>query len=164
MVAREAAAVAAEPLNWRVHQELARLYDRVAAFDPAFAQTARDHLARAKALAPNRAILDREPAPPTALEVRQLADGRREIRWKGTEGAGYHLVREDTAYNSRRALLYSDDASRTGFVPPSAAGPGPRRFAIKARTYPGRCSAWTEWPPVPVSAPVSDEPADRKRP
>ena len=44
------------PLNWRVHRELARLYGRVAAFDPAFAQMARDHLARAKALAPSRIV------------------------------------------------------------------------------------------------------------
>ena len=165
LVAREAAAaVVAEPLNWRVHRELARLYDRVAAFNPAFAKTARDHLARAKALAPNRAILERELAPPTALEVRQRADGRRELRWKGTEGAGYHLVREATADNSWRALLYSYDASRTGFVPPPSDGPGPRRFAIKACAYPGRCSKWVDWPPVPVSDPASDEPADRKRP
>ena len=159
LVAREAAAaVAASPQNWRVHRELARLYDQMAAFDPAFAQLARDHLGRAKALAPNRAILERTLGPPSALEVRQLADGRRELRWKGVEGAGYHLVREDTADGAWRALLYSYDASRTGFVPPPAGGPGPRRFAVKACAYPGRCSAWAEWPPAP------DEPAGRKRP
>ena len=160
LVAREAAAaVAAEPLNWRVHRELARLYDRVAAFDPAFAQTARDHLARAKALAPNRAILERSLVPPSALEVRKLADGRRELRWQGVEGASYHLVREDIADGAWRALLYSYDAARTAFVPPPSGGPGPRRFAVKACVYPGRCSAWAEWPPVPVS----DEPTERKR-
>ena len=161
LVAREAAAaVAAEPLNWRVHRELARLYDRVAAFDPAFAQTARDHLARAKALAPGRAILEPVLERPSALEVRHLVDGRRELRWKGVEGAGYHLVREQTAHGAWRALLYSYDASRGSFIPSPSAGPGPRRFAIKACAYPGRCGAWAEWPPVPVS----DGPADRKRP
>ena len=161
LVGREAAAaVAAEPLNWRVHRELARLYDRVAAFDPAFAQQAGDHLARARALAPNRAILERTLAAPSALEVRQLADGRHELRWQGVEGSGYHLVREDTADGAWRALLYSYDASRAGFVPPPSAGPGPRRFAVKACAWPRRCGAWAEWPPVPVS----DGPADRKRP
>ena len=166
LIAREAAAaVAAEPLNWRVQRELARLYDRVAAFDPAFAQQARDHLARAKALAPNRAILERALAAPSALEIRQLADGRRELRWKGVEAAGYHLVREDTGNGAWRALLYSYDASRTGFVPPPAAGPGPRRFAVKACAYPGRCSAWAEWPPVPASAPgIAPEHVRRRDP
>ena len=165
LVAREAAAaVAAEPLNWRVHRELARLYEQVTAFDPAFAQIARNHLADAKALAPNRPILERALAPPAALEARQLPDGRRELRWQGVEGAGYHQVREGTAYGAWQTLLYSYDASRTGFVPPPVSGPGPRRFAIKACYYPGRCSARAEWPPVPVSAPASDEPTDRKRP
>ena len=160
LVAREAAAaVAASPLNWRVHRELARLYDQMAAFDPAFAQTARDHLSRAKALAPNRAILERSLVPPSALEVRKLADGRRELRWQGVEGAGFHLVREDTADGAWRALLYSYDAARTAFVPPPSDGPGPRRFAVKACAYQGRCSAWAEWPPVPVS----DEPTERER-
>ena len=150
LVAREAAAaVEAEPLNWRVHRELARLYDRVAAFDPSFARTARDHLARAKALAPGRPILERDLEPPSALEVRRLADGRSELRWKGTEGAGYHLVREDAANGGWRALLYSYDPARTAFVPPPSAGPGPRRFAVKACEYPGRCSPWAKWPPVP---------------
>lgn len=151
-VAREAAAaVAAEPLNWRVHRELARLYDRVAAFDPAFAGTARDHLARAKALAPNRAILEAALEPPSALAVRRRADGRAELRWRGAAGAGYHLVRESTGEGGWRALLYSYDAARTAFAPPPAAGPGPRRFAVKACRYPGRCSAWAEWPPVPAA-------------
>ena len=151
LVAREAAAaIEAEPLNWRMHRQLARLYDRVAGFDPAFAEAARDAFARAKALAPNRAILEIRLEPPSALEVGRLADGRAELRWQGARGAGYHLVRETNADGGWRALLYSYDASRTAFVPPPSAGPGPRRFAVKACEYPGRCSAWAEWPPVPA--------------
>ena len=143
LVVREAAAaVVAEPLNWRVHRELARLYDRVAVFDPAFRQTAQAHLAQAKALAPNRAILEPVLERPSALEVRQLADGRPELRWKGAGEAGYHLVREKDADGGWRPLLYSYDASRTGFVPPPSAGPGPgaspsRPVRIRGTAAPG---------------------------
>ena len=159
MVADEAAAaISAEPLNWRVHRALARLYDRVAAFDPSFAPQAGAYLAGAKALAPNRPILERAPALPTALEVRHLPDGRPELRWRGAGEAGYHLVREADGNGGWRALLYSYDAGRTAFAPPPAAGPGSRRFAVKACLYPGRCSAWAEWPPVPAP----DGPAEGK--
>ena len=151
LIAREAqAAIAAEPLNWRVQRALARLYRRVAAFDPSFAGSARDHLAAAKALAPERAILEATLGRPAALEVRYPAGGRPELRWQGAEGAGYHVVRETTGNGGWRPLLFSYDASRTAFVPPPATGPGPRLFAVKACLYPGRCSGWAKWPPVPA--------------
>ncbi len=150
MVAREAAAaIEAEPLNWRVERALADLYHRVAAFDPSFAGLARDHLAAAKALAPNRPILEPALEPPSALAVRRLANGRLELRWTATEEAGYHVVREAGADGAWKRLLFNYDRGRPRFVAPPAAGTGPRRFAVKACLYPGRCSAWAEWQPAP---------------
>ena len=62
---REAAeALEAEPLNWEIHQSLARLYRAVAASDPGYAGRAEHHFRRALELAPGRDPLAPPPRPP----------------------------------------------------------------------------------------------------
>ena len=153
MDAEAEAAIAAQPLNWRLHHALARMYHAVAAEAPVHAERARAQLARARELAPNRRVFRRAVAPPQALESSELAGGRHELRWRGSDGAGYHEVRETRAGGSWRTHLYTYDPALTSFVPPAAGdAPGPRHFLIRACDYPGRCSAWAEWPPLPAPA------------
>ena len=49
-----AAALRAEPVNWEIHQSLARLYRAVAESDPGYAELAEHHYRRALELAPGR--------------------------------------------------------------------------------------------------------------
>ena len=47
------AAIAAEPENWRVRGDIARMYRAVAATEPAYGPVAARHFGRARDLAPN---------------------------------------------------------------------------------------------------------------
>ena len=58
-----AAALEAEPVNWEIHQSLARLYRTVAASDPDYAGRAGRHYRRALELAPGRDPLALPPRP-----------------------------------------------------------------------------------------------------
>lgn len=58
-----AAALRAEPLNWEIHQSLARLYRAVAASRPDYRARAEHHYERALALAPGRDPLALPPRP-----------------------------------------------------------------------------------------------------
>ena len=86
---REAAeAVRTEPGEWRIQGSLARMYRAAAATDPEYGAQAERHLARARALAPNRAVFPGVLEPPHGLGVRD-ARGRRPraavavVRWRG---------------------------------------------------------------------------------
>ena len=59
-----AAALRAEPVNWEIHQSLARLYRAVAASHPDYAGRAEHHYRRALELAPGRDPLAPAPRPP----------------------------------------------------------------------------------------------------
>ena len=151
------AAIAAEPFDWWVQLLIARYYNQVAAIDPSYGSPAGFHLARAQGLAPHREILDREPGLPSSLVIKPLADGRLELHWKGVEGAGFHVLRQSGSPGEWRPLLYTYDASYTGFVLPPLSGPGPHRFGIKACIHVGRCGAWVDWPPIRLPPAVTDE-------
>ena len=58
-----AAAVAAEPANWRLHQVLARMYTAAAESRPAYAHAAARHTAAVRALAPAIDPLERPGRP-----------------------------------------------------------------------------------------------------
>ena len=58
-----AAALRAEPVNWEIHQSLARLYRAVAANDPDYAGRGERHYRRALELAPGRDPLAPPPRP-----------------------------------------------------------------------------------------------------
>ena len=58
-----AAALEAEPVNWEIHQSLARLYRAVAETDPDYAGRAEHHRRRALELAPGRDPLAPPPRP-----------------------------------------------------------------------------------------------------
>ena len=58
-----AAALEAEPVNWEIHQSLARLYRAVAATDPDYGGRAEHHYRRALELAPGRDPLAPPPRP-----------------------------------------------------------------------------------------------------
>ena len=144
------AALAAEPENWRIQHELARLYHAIAAEEPTHADRAAAQLARARELAPNRRVFPRAVPPPQALESSVLADGRLELRWDGSDGVGYYQVLETPANGRSQTRLYAYDPALTTYVPPPPAGAGPRHFSIRACDNPGRCSAWARWPsPTP---------------
>ena len=138
-----------EPENWRIHHRLAHLYRAAATTDPGYGATARHFLKRARELAPNRAVFPRPLLPPEPLAVRQLDDGRHELRWQRSEGAGYHAVRESKGDDGWRPVLNAYDPGQTSFITPRQRGPGTYHYRIKACRFPGHCSAWVKWPPVP---------------
>ena len=53
-----AAALALEPENWVIHEQMAQLYAIASTTDPRYAERAQYHVARVRALAPNRLPLD----------------------------------------------------------------------------------------------------------
>ena len=136
------AAVRAEPSNWRIEHGLARLYRIAAATDPDLEAHARRHLARARSLAPARAVFTPALAPPGALSARPLADGRVELRWQPSPGAGYHQIARSAAPGAWRPVRFAYDPAPERFVAPA----GPSRYRIKACRHPGDCSAWVQWP------------------
>ena len=58
------AALAARPESWMLHHALARLYLKVAATRPDYAERAGRHLARSRVLAPNLDPMEAPPPPP----------------------------------------------------------------------------------------------------
>ena len=143
-------AVRAEPAEWRIRQSLARMYRAAAATDPGYEAAARRHLERARALAPNRAVFRAALEPPGALAVRRLDDGRHELTWRPSPGAGYHAVAESRYHGPWRHVFHGYDPARPSFVPPGTDRPGVYRYRIKACRYPGDCSTGVAWPPVAV--------------
>ncbi len=142
-------AVSTEPVNWRIHQSLARLFRAAAATDPQYGDAARRYLERARAGAPNRAVFPRTLRPPDSLAARRLDDGRYELHWRWPEDAGYVTVKETRGQGHGRHILHVYDPGRTSFVLPEGRAPGVRRYSIKACRFPGQCSASVEWAPVP---------------
>ena len=142
-------AVSTEPVNWRIHQSLARLFRAAAATDPQYGDAARRYLERARAGAPNRAVFPRTLRPPDSLAARRLDDGRYELHWRWPEDAGYVTVKEARGQGHGRHILRVYDPGRTSFVLPEGRAPGVRRYSIKACRFPGQCSASVEWAPVP---------------
>lgn len=162
---REAEAFArTEPRNWRIQQNLARLYQAVAETDPEYEATARRNLERALALAPNRAVFPEALLAPDSLEVRPLADGRHELRWHSPRRAAYHALLKPGSDGRWRVLQYVYDPARSSFVPPATGDPGTYRFAIRAcryllNTQTVGCSARAEWPPFTVPAAKNGPPS-----
>ena len=136
-----AAALAAEPWNWNLQHALARLYAEVALTEPDYREKARRDLARARELAPNRAVFLRALARPEALGAQIGPEGAVALRWRPAPGAGYHEIR---ASEGRRwtTVLYAWEAARTEFVTRACAR---CRYKIRAcRTW-RDCSAWERW-------------------
>ena len=137
-----AAALAAEPANWRIAHALARLYAQVARAEPEYAGKARRHLARARSLRPTgRCSSGGLRAPPRLARKRApTAPGR---------CAGARRRAPATTRSSARAtggawttVLYAWEAARTEFV---TRGSAPSRYRIRAcRTW-RDCSGWARW-------------------
>ena len=155
---REAkAAVRTEPENWRIQHSLAHLYRTASSTDPGYGVQARRFLERARDLAPNRPVFPRPLLPSEPLEIRQLDDGRHELRWQRAEGAGYHQVGVAKGDGLRHVILYSYDPDQTSFIPPGGQEPGTYHYRIKACRFPGQCSAAADWPPLTVTADANRE-------
>ena len=108
-------AVRTEPAHWRIRQSLARMYRAAAATDPGYEARAGHHLERARALAPNRAVFPSALAPPGGLALRRLDDGRHELAWRPSPGAGYHAV-ERSRNRGRLAFRLSRLRPRHGIL------------------------------------------------
>ena len=145
-------AVRTEPGHWRIAHSLARMYGAAAKTDPEYGAKARQYMERARDLAPNRAVFPSAPASPGGLGVRELPDGRHELRWRWPEGAGYIVVTESRDGGRGRTVLHRYDPVPTSFVPPGPRSAGTWRYRIKACLYPGACSAVVWWPPIVVPA------------
>ncbi len=146
--AREA--VRFEPEDWRIAGALARLYRAAAATEPGYRLRAREHLARARALAPNRAVFRRPLAPPGELAAKRVAGGGLELAWRKSPGAGYHQLSRAARPGVWRSVLYAYGDAPGAYV----AGPCPGcRYRVKACRYPRDCSAWAAWPAADPWAP-----------
>ena len=141
--AREA--IRTEPSNWRTAHLLARLYRTAAATDPEHDAAAREHLARARALAPHRAVFGTELEPPVALDTRPLSGSRIELQWRPSPGAGYHKISRSHPSGSWRPIHYAYDTAQTTIVVPACPGCA---YHIQACRYWLDCSAWDHWPPT----------------
>ena len=140
---REAAAAsAAEPWNWRIENELARLYAEVARTDPEYGEKARSHLARARELAPNRAVFRLRLARPEALGMERRADGTVVLRWRPAPGAGYHAIQGSADGRLWTPVRYAWDAARPELVTGACAQ---CRYRIRACRYHRDCSGWARW-------------------
>ena len=137
-----------EPESWRIQQSLARLYRAAAVTDPGYGGLARRHLERVVELAPNRPVFAATLEPPGTPSVRRLEDGRHELRWRPSPGAGYHVVSVSRNRGPWQNILHAYDAARTSFVPPAQESPGIYRYRIRACRNPGDCGALAAWPPV----------------
>ena len=137
-----AAALAAEPANWRIAHALARLYAQVARTEPEYAGKARMHLARARELAPNRAVFMRRLSPPAALGVEARPEGALALRWRPAPGAGYHEIQRSANGRAWSTALYAWEEARTEFV--TRACPACRYRIRACRAWPD-CSGWARW-------------------
>ena len=137
-----AAAIAAEPWNWRIEAKLAHLYAEVARTDPEYGEKARSHLARARELAPHRAVFSRRLARPEALGMERRADGTVVLRWRPAPGAGYHAIQGKADGRSWTPVRYAWDAARPELV----TGACPQcRYRIRACRNHRDCSGWARW-------------------
>ena len=143
-------AVGTEPEEWRIQRSAARMYRVAAATDPEYAEAAQRFLERAQALAPNRPVFPERLAAPPRLGIRPLEDGRVELSWVASEGAGYHAVAQSIDGGPWRQILHVYD-ERTSHVLPTGGSPGERRYRIKACRYSQDCSALVEFPPLRTS-------------
>ena len=145
-----AAALRTEPDNWRIQHAVARMYHAVAETEPHWRERARRHRERARRLAPARALFPVALTPPQPLDARPRDDGALELRWRRAEGAGYHQVGRVRADGGWRTLRYVYDPGVTSVILAGPhggdAGAAPR-YGVKACLHPGRCTAWTPWPP-----------------
>ena len=145
-VDREAdAAVRWEPWNWRMEHLLAQFYRVVADTRPDYEARASSHLTRARALAPARELFPAPLAPPGDLAGAPLPDGRVELRWPATPGAGYHQI--DQIAQAAESGVWRTIRYAYGPAPGTLAVPGGGfRYRIKVCRYPRDCSPWAEWP------------------
>lgn len=149
---QEAAAIRRhEPQNWRSHHGIARMVQVAAATEPRLAPQAMAAQERARALAPNRALWPRTPAPPVVVEAVRHKDGRHGLRWEPSPGAGYHVVAEDQEDGRSRALLHVYDSGQTTWIRPQRLPAGSYRYRIKACNHPQACSPSVYW--LPISEP-----------
>ena len=111
-----AAALGAEPVNWRNEHALARMYAEVARTDPEYGEKARMHLARARELAPNRAVFARPLVRPAALGAKRRPEGAVALRWRPAPGAGYHEIQRSADGRGWSTVLYAWEAARTELV------------------------------------------------
>ena len=118
-----------------------RLYVAVAATDRQYEAAALSHLERALALAPNRELSAAPLAPPGRLPPRRQADGRLELRWRPSPGAGYHQISESITPGFWPTIRYVYVPAQSVLVTPSASS----RYRFRACRYPGYCSDWVEW-------------------
>ena len=152
--AQAAEGLRTEPESWRLQHSLARMYRAVASTEPDYETQAQRHLARARELAPNRAVFPVALIPPQPLGSRQREDGRRELHWKRSHGTAYHQVGIRVGYGNWRTIRYVYDPGVTSFVVPAADEESEdTAYGIKACARPDTCSDWTAWPPMPVPAP-----------
>ena len=138
-----AAALGAEPVNWRIEHALARMYAEVARTDPEYGEKARMHLARARELAPNRAVFARPLVRPAALGAKRRPEGAVALRWRPAPGAGYHEIQRSADGRGWSTVLYAWEAARTELVTRACA---PCRYRIRACRSWRDCSGWAQWP------------------
>ena len=135
-------AVRNDPWNWHIEHALAQLYRAVAGTEPGYEARAAHHLARARELAPGRAVFPAPLEPPGEMAARRLSGDRLELQWRLSPGAGYHQIARAAESGVWRTVLYAYGLAPGTFVGPA----GPFRYRIKACRYPAQCSAWREWP------------------
>ena len=146
-------AVGTEPEEWRIQRSAARMYRVAAATDPEYAEAAQRFLgARTGSLRRTGPYFPNGSAAPPRLGIRPLEDGRVELSWVASEGAGYHAVAQSIDGGPWRQILHVYDRARTSHVLPTGGSPGERRYRIKACRYSQDCSALVEFPAPRTSA------------
>ena len=136
-----AAAMRWEPWNWRIEHLLAQFYRVVADTRPDYEARAGSHLARARSLAPAREVLPAPLAPPAGFTGDPLPDGRVELRWLASPGAGYHHIAQEVEPGVWRNIRFAYGPAPTTLAVPG----GSFRYRIRACRFPLDCSAWEEW-------------------
>ena len=143
------AALATDPENWFVVQGLARMYRAVASTEPDYRARAEWTLARARELAPARAVFPVPLTAPAALRMAERTDGGLDLAWRAGDGAAYHVVAACAPDGRRRTLgwVYAADPAERA-VPAAAQRPG-ERYWVRA-CAPPTCSAWAAFGPAPT--------------
>ncbi len=145
------AALAAEPENWFVVHWLARMYSAVASTEPDYRARAQWVLARARELAPNRAVFPPPLTAPVPLGAAERADGGLDLAWRPGAGAAYQELAACAPDGRRRALgwVYAPAPGRRAV--PAAARRADERYWVRACAPPA-CSAWAAFGPAPPRA------------
>lgn len=143
------AALRAEPENWFVPHGLARMYRAVASTEADYRARAEWTLARARELAPNRAVFLVPLTAPVALRMGERGDDGLDLAWRAGDGAAYHVVAACSLDGRRRTLgwVYAADPPRHT-VPP-AARRADERYWIRACAPPA-CSTWAAFGRAPT--------------